>query len=319
MLGGMTLSTGVVNASSLPQSQTHAAPQQSWVNFDGQWLCRSWSNSAPATTVITPTTHAAMGMAQTAWEFDVAGGRAFGMAPQATTQCTTHWRIDGSLRLLSDDASWTPNPSGAWPLADDIWTVDKPVRPVTTAARTLAAVVKHKAAVTQPSHTSGRTGGSASGSTGGTGGGSSNGGSSGGSTGGSGGYNPWSPVPGRPTYGMHDFAGDPYASSFGVCTWYASYRRPSEHLASFGAARNWVAGARGAGLSVGYSPLAGATVVFSPGVEGAGGTGHVGHVEAVLGGGWFIISEMNFYWNGGGWGRVDFRYAYVRAGVTFIY
>ena len=36
-------------------------------------------------------------------------------------------------------------------------------------------------------------------------------------------------------------------------------------------------------------------------------------------GGWFLISEMNFYWNGGGWGRVDYRLAHTGWGVQFIY
>ena len=44
-----------------------------------------------------------------------------------------------------------------------------------------------------------------------------------------------------------------------------------------------------------------------------------GRARAVVGGGWFMISEMNFYWNDGGWGKVDYRYVYVRSGVTFIY
>jgi hypothetical protein len=60
-------------------------------------------------------------------------------------------------------------------------------------------------------------------------------------------------------------------------------------------------------------------VVFQPNVQGAGGSGHVGHVEQVLDNGWFIMSEMNFYWNGGGWGRVDWRYVHSGSGVAFIY
>jgi hypothetical protein len=28
---------------------------------------------------------------------------------------------------------------------------------------------------------------------------------------------------------------------------------------------------------------------------------------------------MNFHWNGGGWGRVSYRFAYARSGVSFIY
>ena len=69
----------------------------------------------------------------------------------------------------------------------------------------------------------------------------------------------------------------------------------------------------------GSVPAAGATVVFQPGVQGASGLGHAAHVEAVYGNGWFLVSEMSFFWNGGGWGRVSFRYAHVGWGVTFIY
>jgi len=36
-------------------------------------------------------------------------------------------------------------------------------------------------------------------------------------------------------------------------------------------------------------------------------------------GGWFLVSEMNFFWNGGGWGRVDYRFAHAGSGVSFIY
>ena len=84
-------------------------------------------------------------------------------------------------------------------------------------------------------------------------------------------------------------------------------------------ATQWPAEARAHGLAVGSTPVAGATVVFQPGVEGAGGGGHAAHVEWVIGNGWFVISEMNFYWNGGGWGRVDYRYAHTGGGVSFIY
>jgi surface antigen len=62
-----------------------------------------------------------------------------------------------------------------------------------------------------------------------------------------------------------------------------------------------------------------ASVVFHGGAQGAGGAGHVAHVEAVYPGGWFLVSEMNFYWNGGGWGYVDYRFAHEGWGVVFIY
>ncbi len=138
-----------------------------------------------------------------------------------------------------------------------------------------------------------------------------------GGPGGPGGITPWTPVPGHPTYAMSDPAGDPYAAQFGVCTWYAGFARADEPLRQMGPANNWPTLAARYGLRTGSTPVAGATVYFAPGVEGSGG--HVAHVEQVLGGGWFIVSEMNFYWNGGGWGRVDWRYAYVAPGVTFIY
>ncbi|HET9981409.1 MAG TPA: CHAP domain-containing protein [Ktedonobacterales bacterium] len=316
LLGGMALTTGVVNASPLPQSQAQDAPRYTWANFDGQWFCRSWSDTAPSVKVITPAQSASTA-SPVVWDYDRAAGRAFsltgaaGQTSATTTKCTTRWRVDGSMRLVSNDSAWAPNPTGAWPTASDLLAFTQSAHQVTPRMRALTPVVKHKAVVkvthTAPSAPRGTTGGSTGGS------------STGGSSGGSGGYNPWAPVPGHPTYRMGDFAGDPYASSFGVCTWYAWYRHRSEPLASFGSAINWVSAARAHGLSVGYTPAVGATVVFSPGVEGAGGGGHAAHVEAVLGGGWFMISEMNFYWNGGGWGKVDYRYVYVRSGVTFIY
>ena len=59
--------------------------------------------------------------------------------------------------------------------------------------------------------------------------------------------------------------------------------------------------------------------IYPGGVQGAGGAGHVAHVIAVYPDGWFLVSEMNFYWNGGGWARVDYRYAHMGSGVMFIY
>jgi surface antigen len=129
----------------------------------------------------------------------------------------------------------------------------------------------------------------------------------------------WTPVPGHPSYWLGDFAGDPYSGAYGVCTWYAWYRHRNEPLMRLGNAWAWANNAPSYGLSVGSTPVAGATVVLQPGVQGASGAGHVGHVEWLVGNGWFVISEMNFYWNGGGYGRVDYRYAHVGPGVLFIY
>lgn len=110
-----------------------------------------------------------------------------------------------------------------------------------------------------------------------------------------------------------------YSNLFGWCTWYAAYRHQNEPLMQLGNAASWAWNAPRYGLRTGSWPAAGATVVFQPGVQGASGLGHVGHVERVYSNGWFLISEMSFYWNGGGWGRVSYRYAHTGSGVSFIY
>jgi surface antigen len=136
---------------------------------------------------------------------------------------------------------------------------------------------------------------------------------------------PWPPrwaymyVPGHPSFKVSRPKNGFYWWAFGQCTWWAQYKRQDENLRHMGNARYWAAGAASRGYRVGHTPRAGATVVFQPGVEGAGGAGHVAHVEKVYPGGWFLVSEMNFYWNGGGWGRVSYRFVYVRSGVSFIY
>lgn len=135
---------------------------------------------------------------------------------------------------------------------------------------------------------------------------------------------PWPPadpymyVPGHPAFAMTD-VNNYYSWVFGQCTWWAQYRRQDENFSYIGNARYWADGAAARGYSVGNIPVAGSTVVFQPGVQGAGGAGHVAHVEEVYPGGWYLVSEMNFFWNGGGLGRVDYRYAHTGWGVSFIY
>src|SRR5262249_42227379 len=107
----------------------------------------------------------------------------------------------------------------------------------------------------------------------------------------------WTPVPGHPAYAMSDFDGDPYASSFGQCTWYAWSRHGSLPLLKLGNASAWPRNAHRFGLHVSTRPHRGATVIFQPGVQGASRVGHAGVVESILRGGWLIISEMNFRWN----------------------
>lgn len=136
---------------------------------------------------------------------------------------------------------------------------------------------------------------------------------------------PWPPtwaymyVPGHPSFKMNPLANGYYWWAFGQCTWWAQYKRQDENLRHMGNARYWAAGAASRGYRVGRTPVPNATVVFQPGIQGAGGAGHVAHVEKVYPYGWFLISEMNFYWNGGGWGRVSYRFAHAGYGVSFIY
>ena len=127
----------------------------------------------------------------------------------------------------------------------------------------------------------------------------------------------WVRPAGYYAYGMssHGF----YSNLFGWCTWYAAYRHQNEPLMQLGNAASWAWNAPRHGLHTGSRPAVGATVVFQPGVQGASGLGHVGHVEKVYSNGWFLISEMSFYWNGGGWGRVSYRYVHTGSGVSFIY
>ena len=119
-----------------------------------------------------------------------------------------------------------------------------------------------------------------------------------------------------------------YPGSFGQCTWWSLRALANEgystsRMEDLGNAEYWAADAAARGFAVTSMPLPDSTVVFQPGVEGAGGGGHVAHVIAVYPDGWFLISEMNFYRkdNGvenGGWGIVDYRYAFSASGVQFI-
>jgi len=288
LLGGITLSTSAGAVEAQAQSHTtQATPRFTWLTLSGQWFCRSWSG------------HTGEGISsEDAWGVDMMAGRADAEDGDTTTHCTTNWHIDANGALISDDSTWAPNPSGEWPAVDDTTPVPLPHTQV-------VVVTRHMAKKIQKRYNTGRAG-AASAVT-----------SSASYT--SGAYGAWTPVPGHPSYGMTDFKGDPNSATFGVCTWYAWYRHQSSALMNLGMADAWAANARSRGLSVGSSPRVGATAVFQPGVQGAGGSGHVGHVEAILSGGWFIMSEMNFTWNGGGWGRVDWRYVHVGSGVSFIY
>jgi CHAP domain len=85
---------------------------------------------------------------------------------------------------------------------------------------------------------------------------------------------------------------------YGQCTYYAAMRRD---VTWGGNAWSWFQAANGI-RPEGHIPVAGAIVVFH-----TGWFGHVANVERVNPDGSFVISEMNYYDNGGGWGRIDRR------------
>lgn len=67
-------------------------------------------------------------------------------------------------------------------------------------------------------------------------------------------------------------------------------------------------------------PAAGEAVFFDGNEQGALSEGHWAQVVAVAPDHyWILISEMNFAWRGGGFGRIDYRYVHVSPGLHFVY
>ncbi len=317
LLGGLAINATPMEAAGA------SSPVQSWVSLQNGQLCRSWS--APVSAIhelkaSVPSMVAAPGLSVNTLAFSATSQRGQNVKGLATslkaytvsransvtiTHCASQWHVSTDNRLISDAPTWVPNPTGAWPSLDDtsmttlmLYSVALKTANHMSARVALKPMRKVSARVTRPVPQS----------------------SSAPIAPGPGGVGPWTPVPGHPSYGVSDFAGDPYSAEFGSCTWWAWYTRQDEpQLGTLGMASDWIANARARGMRTGYTPAVGATAVFQPGVQGAGSGGHVGHVTQILSGGWFIISEMNFYWNGGGWGRVDYRYVHTGSGVAFIY
>ncbi len=57
------------------------------------------------------------------------------------------------------------------------------------------------------------------------------------------------------------------------------------------------------------TPRVGAPVYWAP--QPGDRTGHYGFVESIGPNGWILISEMNMYWRGAGWAKVNYRYIRV--------
>jgi len=100
----------------------------------------------------------------------------------------------------------------------------------------------------------------------------------------------------------------PVRPSYGWCNWWPEVLHPQ------------YSGSDALHLPSHSAPTPGAVVFFGSGVQGASWAGHYAQVVAVAPDHyWVLITEMNFYWRGGGWQKVDYRYIHVGAGVVFRY
>ncbi len=101
----------------------------------------------------------------------------------------------------------------------------------------------------------------------------------------------------------------PAGSTFGYCNWWVNELNRDKPNLLYGSQ-----------YRRGSVPVPGAAIYFSGLVQGAGASGHFAQVVAIAPDHyWMLITEMNFAWRGGGFGKVDYRYAHVGSGVTFIY
>lgn len=70
----------------------------------------------------------------------------------------------------------------------------------------------------------------------------------------------------------------------------------------------------------GTNPVAGAPIYFDGNEQGADSAGHWAVAVAIAPDHyWVLISEMNFAWRGGGFGKIDYRYIHVSPHVHFVY
>jgi N-acetylmuramoyl-L-alanine amidase len=107
---------------------------------------------------------------------------------------------------------------------------------------------------------------------------------------------------------------------YGQCTWYASQRYFQLHgvyvpWTTNADAWEWAARAADFHWNISSQPTVGAIMDLQPFVQGAGGLGHVGVVESVLGDGSVIASSQNW---GPDYVDVTTFHFYPGAGVSFI-
>ena len=110
--------------------------------------------------------------------------------------------------------------------------------------------------------------------------------------------------------------------TYGQCTYWADYRY--HQLTGFwvpwgGNAWEWANGARAYGWIVSSTPHVPSIIVLQPGVQGAGGYGHVAVVERINSDGTVYTSNWNWYANGGGWARWSSWNFSPGPGVSFVW
>ena len=108
--------------------------------------------------------------------------------------------------------------------------------------------------------------------------------------------------------------------ALGECTYWADLRY--HQLTGYwvpwtGNAYQWAAGAAASGWVVSSTPRVPSIIVLQPGVQGAGGYGHVAVVERINSDGSVYTSNMNWYSNGG-WDIVSYVTFTRGPGVSFV-
>ena len=107
----------------------------------------------------------------------------------------------------------------------------------------------------------------------------------------------------------------------GQCTYWAAYRfhqLTNVWVPWLGDAWQWSGQAAANGWHVSSSPSVGAIIVLQPGVQGAGGYGHVAIVERINSNGSVYASNYNWYAGGGGFGILSYWTFSPGAGVSFV-
>jgi surface antigen len=109
--------------------------------------------------------------------------------------------------------------------------------------------------------------------------------------------------------------------AFGQCTYWANmrYHALTGHWVPWlGNAYQWAYGAASSGWVVSSKPIVPSIIVLQPGVQGAGGYGHVAIVEKINSDGSVYASNYNWYANGG-WDTLSYWTFYPGPGVSFVW